>query len=72
MEFRLFDSSIAPGAPEDPPGTVISTSAGGVQIAVIGGILTVARIRVDGGAKVSADEVLSPGDHLVRGTIDES
>ena len=68
---RLFDPSLAPGAPDEPPGTVLATSSDGAQIAVIGGILTVARARPDGAAKAAAAEVLTPGDRLEAATLDE-
>ena len=69
---RLFDPSLAPGAPSEPIGTVLEPDAANPQaarIAVIGGVLTVGRARADGG-KVAASEVLSPGDRLTAATLD--
>ena len=71
-QIRIFDPSLAPGAPDEPPGTVLAASPdGGAQIAVIGGVLTVQRVRPSGGAKVAAAEVLKPGDRLEAAVLDE-
>ena len=69
-QLRLFDASLAPGAPEEPPGTVLAASEGAAQIAVIGGVLTVGRARAAGGRKVAAAELLKPGAHLETATLD--
>ncbi len=69
---RLFDPSLAPAAPSEPIGTVLEPDAanpGAARIAVIGGVLTVGRVRADGG-KVAASEALSPGDRLTAATLD--
>ena len=69
---RLFDPSLAPAAPSEPIGTVLEPDAANPQaarIAMIGGVLTVGRVRADGG-KVAASEVLSPGDRLTAATLD--
>ena len=72
-QLRLFDAALAPGHPAEPPGTVIEAGAAGAdgaRIAVIGGVLTVGRVRPAGGAKVAAAEVLAAGDRLERASLD--
>jgi methionyl-tRNA formyltransferase len=54
---RLLGGGLAgredPGA---PPGTVLAVDAAGMRIAARGGVLAVARLRVDGGPKLPAAE----------------
>jgi methionyl-tRNA formyltransferase len=64
---RLFNARYADAAPTEAPGTVTAVRDGGaVEIATIGGLLTVARVQPEGAAKVAAAEVLRAGDVLVR------
>jgi methionyl-tRNA formyltransferase len=64
--LRLFDATFRPGAPGEPPGTVMSTVDARAEIAVIGGTITVGRVQPDEGRKVGASEVLQAGDLLER------
>ena len=63
---RLFGSHWRPGHPEQPPGTVIATVDGSVEIAAIGGSIVVDRVQKDGGSKTGAADVLQVGDILER------
>jgi methionyl-tRNA formyltransferase len=63
---RLFDASYRPGAPDESPGTVISAEGGSVEIAAIGGVITVGRAQLDGERKTAAAEVLEVGSVLDR------
>lgn len=63
---RLFGSHWRPGHPDQPPGTVIATAGGSVEVAAIGGSLLVDRVQRDGGAKAAAVDVLEVGDLLER------
>jgi methionyl-tRNA formyltransferase len=63
---RLFDARFRPGAPEEPPGTVISIVDSSAEVAVIGGFLTVGRVQPQEGRKVAAGDVLRAGDVLER------
>jgi len=65
-EVRLFNSSYRPGSPEEPPGTVIATTDGSVEIAAIGGTITVARAQIEGEGKVPAAQLLEVGTVLDR------
>ena len=69
-QLRLFDAALAPGHPSDPPGAVLEAGEDGARIAVIGGVLTVGRVRPAGAAKVAAAEVLAAGDRLERASLD--
>lgn len=64
--LRLYDASLRPGAPDEAPGTVIAVSDTSVEIAVIGGIITVGRAQLEGERKVAATEVLEVGTVLDR------
>jgi len=63
---RLFGSHWRPGHPDQPPGTVIATADGSVEIAAIGGSVVVERVQKDGAPKVAATDVLQVGDVLER------
>ncbi len=66
-EIRLFDAALRPGPDRTPPGTVLaSTDAGAVEVAVLGGVLTIGRAQRDGERKRPAAELLSPGVRLAR------
>ncbi|MEZ4504159.1 MAG: methionyl-tRNA formyltransferase [Dehalococcoidia bacterium] len=66
-EVRLFNARLAPAMPEEAPGTVVAAGEGGsVDIAVIGGVMTVERMQPEGGGKVAAAEVVNVGDRLER------
>ena len=67
VEIRLFDAALSPASGRTPPGTVLSrTPAGAVEVAVIGGVLTVGRAQRPGERKRPAAELLQPGDRLER------
>ena len=63
---RLFEARYRPGAPGEPPGTVLAAIGATVEIAVIGGTIGVGRVQRDGQPKAAASEVLRPGDLLER------
>lgn len=63
---RLFEARYRPGAPGEPPGTVLAAMGDTVEIAVIGGTVSVGRVQREGQAKVAAHAVLRPGDLLER------
>ena len=63
---RLFEARYRPGAPGEPPGTVLAVIGATVEIAVIGGTIGVGRVQRDGQPKAAASEVLRPGDLLER------
>lgn len=63
---RLFGSHWRPGHPDQPPGTVVATSGSSVEIATIGGTLTVDRVQQEGQGKTAAADVLQAGDVLER------
>ena len=65
-EVRLFNASYRPGSPEEPPGTVVATNDGSVEIAAIGGTITVARAQIEGEGKVPAAQLLEVGAILDR------
>ena len=67
-QVRLFGASLAPAADPapPPPGSVLAVDGEGARVAVIGGVLGVARVRPEGGAKVAAAEALAPGDRLAE------
>ena len=65
-EVRLFNASYRPGSPEEPPGTVVATNDGSVEIAAIGGTITVARAQIEGEGKVPAAQLLEVGAVLDR------
>jgi methionyl-tRNA formyltransferase len=62
----LYDASYGPGAPTEAPGTVISASDGAVEIAAIGGIVTVGRAQLEGERKGAAADLLEVGAVLNR------
>jgi methionyl-tRNA formyltransferase len=63
---RLFGSHYQPGAPDQPPGTVIAVVDSKVEVAVIGGTVTIDRVQREGQPKAAAAEVLHAGDVLGR------
>ncbi len=64
---RLFNARYLDGAPGQEPGSVIASHEdGAVEVAVIGGVLTVARAQAVGASKVAAAEMLAAGDVLGR------
>ena len=65
-ELRLFDASYRPGAPDEAPGTVIATVDNSIEIAAIGGIITVGRAQLEGQRKAPAAELLKVGTVLDR------
>ncbi len=65
--FRFFGARLETGG--DPgasaPGTILSIDDEGLRVAASGGVLQIAKLRIDDGAKVPADEAgLSVGDRL--------
>jgi methionyl-tRNA formyltransferase len=69
--LRLFNTSYLDAAPAVPPGTVTAVLEGGrVQVATIGGLLTVGRVQAAAAGKVAAAAVLGPGDVLERPTTE--
>ena len=67
VEIRLFDAALRPAADRTPAGTVLArTQAGAVEVAVVGGVLTVGRAQRPGERKRPAAELLQPGDRLGR------
>lgn len=64
--IRLFEARYRPGAPGEPPGTVIAAMGNTAEIAVIGGTVAVGRVQRDGQPKAPASDVLRPGDLLER------
>jgi methionyl-tRNA formyltransferase len=64
--LRLFDARYRPGAPDEPPGTVVTLIDGAAEIAVIGGTIIAGRVQREGNAKVAASDVLRAGDVLGR------
>ena len=68
VEIRLFDAALRTTAGRTPPGTVLSrTGAGAVEVAVIGGVLTLGRAQRAGERKRPAADLLAPGDRLGAG-----
>jgi methionyl-tRNA formyltransferase len=65
---RLFGSQWRPGHPDQPPGTVVASSEGSVEVAAIGGTLVIGRVQKDGQPKGDASHVLQTGDVLERPT----
>jgi methionyl-tRNA formyltransferase len=63
---RLFDARFRPGAPSEPPGTVLAIVETRAEIAAVGGTITVGRVQPEDGRKVPAAEVLQAGDLLER------
>lgn len=64
--IRLFDATMRPGAPGEPPGTVMAIIDGRAEIAGVGGTIVVGRAQRFGAAKQPAAEVLMVGDVLER------
>lgn len=64
--IRLFEGVYRPGAPGEPPGTVLAAMGSTVEIAAIGGTISIGRVQRDAQAKVAASEELRPGDLLER------
>ena len=65
---RLFDARLEPGeeAGSAPPGTLLAPREGRFRVAATGGVISFARARVGGGAKVGAAESgLREGERLV-------
>jgi methionyl-tRNA formyltransferase len=63
---RLFNASYRPGSPEEAPGTVVATTDGAVEIAAIGGTITLQRAQIEGGPKSPAADFLELGMVLNR------
>jgi methionyl-tRNA formyltransferase len=63
---RLFDAHFRPGAPDEPPGTVMSVVDGAAEVSVIGGTLVLARVQPQEGKKTAAGDLLRAGDMLER------
>ncbi len=63
---RLFDARYRPGAPDEPPGTVMAIVDDRAEIAAVGGTIVVGRVQPEDGRKVAASEVLTVGDVLER------
>lgn len=64
-EVRLFDARLEAGEAGAPPGTLLEAEGGRLALAARGGILSFARARVAGGAKLPAREAgLRAGDRL--------
>ncbi|MEX2032190.1 MAG: hypothetical protein WEA81_04930, partial [Dehalococcoidia bacterium] len=63
---RLFGSQWRPGHPDQPPGTVVASSEGSVEVAAIGGTLVIGRVQKDGQPKSDASHLLQAGDVLER------
>ncbi len=55
-EVRLYVAKLHLGAPENPPGEILSIEKGGVRVAVKDGIIEIGRLRVDKGEKMEATE----------------
>ncbi len=64
--LKLFTPSYATGHSEETPGTVTASDDGAIEIAVIGGKLTIGRVQPEGGRKVPAADVVNVGDVLER------
>ena len=64
--LKLFTPSYTPGHSTVPPGTVTASNDGAIEIAVIGGTLTVGRVQPEGGRKVPAVDLVNVGDVLGR------
>ncbi len=67
LTVRLFGASYQGGSPAAAPGTVVASSDGSVEIAAIGGTITVARAQA-AGPKFAAAELLNVGTVLERPT----
>lgn len=63
---KLFGSHWRPGHPDQPPGTVIASVDGSVEVSAIGGSVMVDRVQKDGEPKTKASDVLEVGDVLER------
>ncbi len=64
---RLFNARYEDGMPNEPPGTVVAAVEDGpIEVAVIGGTLTVGRLQREGEAKLPAGNVASAGAVLGR------
>ena len=63
---KLFGARYHPGAPNEPPGTVMSIVEGAAEIAAIGGTLTIGRAQPDGARKTAAGDHMQVGDTLER------
>ena len=69
--LRIFNARYVDAAPAVPPGTVHALLDDGcVQVATIGGLLTIGRVQRDGASKVAAAEMLRVGDVLERPTAE--
>ncbi|MSQ30403.1 MAG: methionyl-tRNA formyltransferase [Dehalococcoidia bacterium] len=64
--IRLFEAQLRPGAPDEPPGTVMTTVDGRAEIAAIGGTIIVGRAQRIPAPRVAAGELLMVGDVLER------
>jgi methionyl-tRNA formyltransferase len=64
--LRLFDANYRPGAPDQPPGTVMAVVDGKIEVAVIGGTLTIGRAQPEGARKSAASDHVQVGEVLER------
>ena len=65
--LRLFTPSYTSGHAQEAPGTVTGSVDGAIEVAVIGGTLTVGRVQPEQGGKVAAAELVSVSDLLEAG-----
>jgi len=66
-EVRLFDATLGGhDAISEEPGTVIAHEDGVAVFAAVGGTLRVGRVRIGGGGKTPASELLPVGSRLVE------
>ncbi|MEE8421622.1 MAG: methionyl-tRNA formyltransferase [Dehalococcoidia bacterium] len=64
--LRLFTPSYAVGHPDEDPGAVTAVVDGAIEVAVVGGTLTIGRVQAEGARKVPAAELVKVGDVLER------
>ncbi len=63
--LRLFDARLLRGGGTEAPGTVLGLEAGRLRIAARGGVVSVGKLRLEGGAKqVSSDLEVPVGERL--------
>jgi len=65
--LRFFGAQLETGTPrpDAAPGTVVAVGEDGLRIAAGGGVVRVARVRIDGGTKVPAAEAgIGVGEHV--------
>ncbi len=64
--IRIFEADLRPGAPDEPPGTVMAIVDQRAEVAAIGGTIIIGRAQRGAGPKVDAGELLMVGDVLER------